>query len=256
MADAQHAIVVDKVSIDYGKQRAVDSVSFSVRNGERFVLMGRSGCGKSTLLKTIGGFIKPTAGTVTVAGKQVHAPGPDRMVVWQDLHQLFAWKTIEANVAYPLLLAGVDKKEAMQRAIAWVERVGLGRALGQYPHQLSGGMQQRVAIARAFAAKPAVLLMDEPFSALDALTRHRLQDEVIALQEQAGTTVLFVSHDVAEAARVGHRILVLSPHPGRVKSLVEGGSANLETTLRDMIHDEHDGGIDEEFEEIEAMHHG
>ena len=128
----------------------------------------------------------------------------------------------------------------------------LTRALGQFPHQLSGGMQQRVAIARAFAANPKVLLMDEPFSALDALTRHRLQDEVIALQEQSGTTVLFVSHDVAEAARVGHRILVLSPHPGRVKQLVQGGGDGLETTLRDLIHDETLG--DEDEEELEMLH--
>ena len=252
MTEAENAIVVDQVSIDYGTQRAVDNVSFTVRNGERFVLMGRSGCGKSTLLKTVGGFIQPTQGTVTVAGKPVAAPGPDRMVVWQDLHQLFAWKTIEANVAYPLQLAGMPKAEAMQRAKSWVERVGLTRALGQFPHQLSGGMQQRVAIARAFAANPKVLLMDEPFSALDALTRHRLQDEVIALQEQSGTTVLFVSHDVAEAARVGHRILVLSPHPGRVKQLVQGGGDGLETTLRDLIHDETLG--DEYEEELEMLH--
>ena len=252
MTEVDNAIVVDQVSIDYGTQRAVDNVSFTVRNGERFVLMGRSGCGKSTLLKTVGGFIQPTQGTITVAGQPVAAPGPDRMVVWQDLHQLFAWKSIEANVAYPLLLAGVPKAEAMQRAKSWVERVGLTRALGQFPHQLSGGMQQRVAIARAFAANPKVLLMDEPFSALDALTRHRLQDEVIALQEQSGTTVLFVSHDVAEAARVGHRILVLSPHPGRVKQLVQGGGDGLETTLRDLNHDETLG--DEDEEELEMLH--
>ena len=208
MADAQHAIVVDKVSIDYGKQRAVDSVSFSVRNGERFVLMGRSGCGKSTLLKTIGGFIKPTAGTVTVAGKQVHAPGPDRMVVWQDLHQLFAWKTIEANVAYPLLLAGVDKKEAMQRAISWVERVGLSRALGQYPHQLSGGMQQRVAIARALAMQPAIMLFDEPTSALDP----ELTVEVLRTIRQLAAehiTMLVVTHEMAFAREVAHRVLFM-----------------------------------------------
>lgn len=238
-------IKAENVCIDYGKQRAVDGVSFSVNKGEIFVLMGQSGCGKSTLLKTVGGYIKPSSGTVLVDGKPVQAPGPDRMVVWQDLHQLFAWKTVEENVAYPLLLAGVAKKEAMEIALVWVEKVGLTRALGQHPHQLSGGMQQRVAIARGFAANPAVLLMDEPFSALDALTRHRLQDEVIALQQQSGTTVLFVSHDVNEAARVGHRILVLSPHPGRVKALLQGGREGLAETLRDLIHDEH-GEIEDE----------
>ena len=234
------AIVAQGVTVNYGQTHAVENVSFAVSQGERFVLMGRSGCGKSTLLKAVGGFITPTAGAIYVNGQRVTAPGPDRMVVWQDMHQLFAWKTVLANVAYPLLLAGMPKQQATEQARIWLDRVALTRALCQYPHQLSGGMQQRVAIARGFAANPAVLLLDEPFSALDALTRYKLQDEVIALQQQAGTTVLFVSHDVAEAARVGQRILVLSPHPGRVKATLTGGGAEVADQLRELIHDENE----------------
>jgi NitT/TauT family transport system ATP-binding protein len=231
------AISVDSVSVDFGKVRAVDKVSFEIAQGERLVLMGRSGCGKSTLLKAVGGFIAPSEGVVLVAGRKAKSPGPDRMVVWQDDQQLFPWKTIESNVAYPMELAGVPKGEARSRALQWLDRVGLTRALGHFPHQLSGGMRQRVSIARGFAANPAVLLMDEPFSALDALTRSKLQDELIKLQESAGTSVLFVSHDVAEAARVGCRVIVLEPHPGRVKAVVKGGVEGAERAIRDLIYE-------------------
>lgn len=246
MSSEPTAVSAQKLSIDYGKTRVVDEVSFSVKRGEIFVIMGQSGCGKSTLLKTIGGYIKPSGGELLVNGRPVGPPGPDRMVVWQDLHQLFYWKTVVENVAYPLLIAGQSKKQARETALNWIERVGLTRAQNHFPHQLSGGMQQRVALARGFAANPAALLLDEPFSALDALSRHRLQEEVISLQRQSGTTVLFVSHDVNEAARVGDRILVLSPHPGRVKSELVGGSTGLADALRDLIHDEGSPEDDEE----------
>ena len=233
------AIEVNSVCIDYKNARttvrAVDHVSFSVNNAERFVIMGRSGCGKSSLLKAIGGFISPTAGAIFVHGKNVSAPGPDRMVIWQDLDQLLAWKTVEANVAYPLLLAGIEKKEAFQRATSWLARLGLEKSVKLYPHQLSGGMKQRVAIARGFVTQPAVLLMDEPFSALDALTRYQLQDELIALQEECKTSVIFISHDVSEAVRIGQRVLVLSPNPGRVKDILNGNDPQLELKLRELI---------------------
>lgn len=231
-------IDVKDARIAYGANLAVDGVSLTVHRGERLVLMGRSGCGKSTLLKAIGGFVPLISGSIEVAGSLVLRPNPKRFVVWQDLAQLLPWKTIEANVAWPLLMSGVHKKEAKIRALDWLERVGLKQALGSYPHELSGGMAQRVAIARAFAASPNVLLMDEPFSALDALTRERLQNEVIALQESAGTTVVFVSHDVAEGARIGNRVVVLSPHPGRVKAVLECGPSNIENELRTLIHDD------------------
>lgn len=243
MEPSKYALEVQDLSLDYsngGKvTRAVERVSFTIVSGKRLVLMGHSGCGKSTILKAVGGFIKASEGNIQVYGKPVKAPGPDRMVIWQDLDQLLPWKTIETNVAYPLLLAGTPKAEAHERASHWIQRVGLARAMGHYPHQLSGGMKQRVAIARGFASKPSILLMDEPFSALDALTRHQLQDELIALQEESNITLLFVSHDVAEAARIGNHIIVLASHPGRVKATLTGGDTGLEEHLRELIF-EHD----------------
>ncbi len=240
-----NALEVCDVTLDYtshGKiTRAVERVSFVIPTGQRLVLMGHSGCGKSTLLKAVGGFLQATEGHIKVYGRPVQAPGPDRMIIWQDLDQLLPWKTIEANVAYPLLLAGASKTDAKDRALYWIHKVGLDRALGQYPHQLSGGMKQRVAIARGFAAKPAVLLMDEPFSALDALTRHQLQDELIALQEESNITLLFVSHDAAEAIRIGQYILVLSPHPGRVKALLHNNKPGneIEEQLHTLLFESH-----------------
>lgn len=238
-----NSIEVRNVFIDYGVSHAVDNVSFDVANGERFVLMGRSGCGKSTLLKAIGGFVPIESGSINVNGHSVSKPSPSRVMVWQDLAQLLPWKNAESNVAWPLILANVPKKEAYERARNWLNRVGLSDAAKKYPHELSGGMLQRVALARAFALNPEVLLMDEPFSALDALSREKLQDEVIALQEQEGTTVVFVSHDCAEGARVGNRILVLSPHPGHVKTIIVANAespADLEEHLRTLIHEEDD----------------
>lgn len=231
-----------RTSIDYksGRQtvRAVDRVSFDVVKGECLALIGRSGCGKSTLLKAIGGYITPSEGEILLDGHRITRPGPDRMVVWQDFDQLFPWKTVEENVAYAPLKQGVDAKEANERALKWLEVVGLTRAVGRYPHELSGGMKQRVAIARGFAANPAVLLMDEPFSALDALTRLKLQDELIDLQQRFGTTVIFVSHDIEEAAKMGTRILVLSPHPGQVKATLDRNTPHLVDTMRSLIFDE------------------
>lgn len=244
-------IDVSEVFIDYGPSHAVEDISFKVAKGERFVLMGRSGCGKSTLLKAIGGFVTTVSGSITVNGHSVSKPSPSRIMIWQDLAQLLPWKNVEDNVAWPLLLAKVPKKEAYERAENWLARVGLSEAAKKYPHELSGGMSQRVALARAFALNPELLLMDEPFSALDALSREKLQDVVIALQEQEGTTVVFVSHDCAEGARVGNRILVLTPHPGHVKSIVVADAespAALEEHLRNLIHEEDDN--DQSSEDI------
>jgi|APCry1669189733_1035249.scaffolds.fasta_scaffold00008_18 NitT/TauT family transport system ATP-binding protein len=231
---------VKNASIEYrtGRRKtvlAVDNVSFDVRKGECLALIGRSGCGKSTILKAIGGYLKPSQGQILLNGQPIHRPGPDRMVVWQDFDQLFPWKSIEENVAYALLKQNIAHAEALERAIQWLDVVGLKQALGQYPHELSGGMKQRVAIARGFAANPAILLMDEPFSALDALTRLKLQDELIELQQRFGTTVVFVSHDIEEAAKVGTRVLVLSPHPGRVKATLTAQTPNLVETMRSLI---------------------
>jgi len=210
------------VTIDYassaGPVRATENVSFDVHEGDRFVLLGPSGCGKSTLLKTVGGFITPTSGTLTLAGQRITAPGPDRIVVFQEFDQLPPWKTVRQNVMFPMLVSGVPKAEASGRALAWLEKVGLAGFADAYPHTLSGGMKARVAIARALAMQPKILLMDEPFAALDALTRRKMQEELQVLWDEMRFTMLFVTHSIEEALVVGNRILLLSPHPGRVRA--------------------------------------
>ncbi len=211
--------------------RAADSVSFDVHQGDRFVLLGPSGCGKSSLLKAVGGFIKPAAGTIALGGCAVAGPGPDRVAVFQEFDQLPPWKTVRQNVMFPLLASRrASRREAEERAMHWIGRVGLGRFADAYPHTLSGGMKQRVAIARALAMQPQVLLMDEPFAALDALTRRKMQEELGLLWEEARFTLLFVTHSIEEALVVGNRILLLSPHPGRVRAELNSHEFDLHST--------------------------
>ncbi|MFT4243777.1 MAG: ABC transporter ATP-binding protein [Acidovorax sp.] len=216
---------VDGVSIDYRTRervvRATHRVSFDVHAGERYVLLGASGCGKSTLLKAIGGFVAPTEGQIRLNGRPVTAPGPDRVVVFQEFDQLPPWKTVRENVMFPLLASRrATRAEAAERAALYLEKVGLSRFADVHPHQLSGGMKQRVAIARALAMQPQVLLMDEPFAALDALTRRRMQEELLALWDELRFTLIFVTHSIEEALVVGSRIAILSPHPGRLRAEV------------------------------------
>jgi NitT/TauT family transport system ATP-binding protein len=212
----------EHVTLEYASERGVvratDDVSFDVYRGDRFVLLGPSGCGKSTLLKAIGGFIAPRAGSLHLGGTPITGPGPDRIVVFQEFDQLPPWKTVKQNVLFPMLAGGVARAEAEVRARHWLGKVGLARFADAYPHTLSGGMKARVAIARALAMQPAVLLMDEPFAALDALTRRSMQEELQALWDEIGFTMLFVTHSIEEALVVGNRILLLSPHPGRVRA--------------------------------------
>ncbi len=225
---------------EHGVVRATEDVSFEVYAGDRFVLLGPSGCGKSTLLKAVGGFIAPQAGSLTLGGKSISKPGPDRIVVFQEFDQLPPWKTVRENVMFPLLAGGVKRKEADQRARHWLGKVGLARFADAYPHTLSGGMKARVAIARALAMQPEVLLMDEPFAALDALTRRTMQEELQVLWEEIGFTMLFVTHSIEEALVVGNRILLLSPHPGRVRaelnshqfSLASAGSGEFQAATQ------------------------
>ena len=214
---------VDGVSLEYATHertvRATHRVSFDVHGGDRFVLLGASGCGKSSLLKAIAGFITPREGAIRVDGEVVTGPGPDRIVVFQEFDQLAPWKTVLGNVMFPLLASKrCSKDEARTRAHDALTRVHLAEFANAYPHTLSGGMKQRVAIARALAMKPRVLLMDEPFAALDALTRRRMQEELIELCDDVGLTLLFVTHSIEEALVVGTRILVLSARPGRVRA--------------------------------------
>lgn len=199
--------------------RATHDVSFDVFAGDRFVLLGPSGCGKSSLLKAIGGFLSPISGSIALAGAAVTQPGPDRLMVFQEFDQLPPWKTVLENVMFPLLASGKARRpEARERAEYFLAKVGLSAFADAYPHTLSGGMKQRVAIARALAMEPKVLLMDEPFAALDALTRRKMQEELLALWEEVRFTLLFVTHSIEEALVVGSRILLLSPHPGRVRA--------------------------------------
>jgi NitT/TauT family transport system ATP-binding protein len=216
-------LAVENVSLEYRTRerivRATHDVSFDVYGGDRFVLLGPSGCGKSTLLKAVAGFIEPSAGSISLDGQRVRGPGADRIVVFQEFDQLPPWKTVVQNVAFPLRVAKkLSKAEANERALHYLEKVGLAAFAHAYPHTLSGGMKQRVAIARALAMQPRVLLMDEPFAALDALTRRKMQEELLRLWEEVNFTLLFVTHSIEEALVVANRILLLSPHPGRVRA--------------------------------------
>jgi len=214
---------VDGVTLQYKTRdhlvTATYKVSFEVHVADRFVLLGPSGCGKSTLLKGIAGFMHPVEGEIRLNGRRVERPGPDRMMVFQEFDQLLPWKTVRQNVMFPMLRSGrFARREAGARADLFIDKVKLGKFADVHPHMLSGGMKQRVAIARALAMGPAVLLMDEPFAALDALTRREMQEELLQLWDEARFTVIFVTHSIEEAILVGSRILVLSPHPGRVKA--------------------------------------
>ncbi|MGJ5202860.1 ABC transporter ATP-binding protein [Bradyrhizobium sp. HKCCYLR20261] len=220
MSSPAPVIEARRLSIDYatehGPVRAVDNVSFKVERSERLVLLGPSGCGKSTILKAIAGFIRPTSGDILVEGRAVTKPGPDRLVVFQEFDQLLPWKTVRDNVAFPLKVArGKSGAEARALAEAALAKVGLARVVKDYPHTLSGGMKQRAAIARALAASPEVLLMDEPFAALDALTRGTLQHDLLKLADELKFTLVFVTHSIDEAILIGTRLHLLSAHPGR-----------------------------------------
>src|SRR6185312_16012257 len=212
-------------------------VGFEVHRGDRFILLGPSGCGKSTLLKGVGGFLKPVEGSIRLNGKPIDKPGPDRMMVFQEFDQLLPWKTVKQNVMFPMLTSGkYGRREAEQRARAVIDKVGLGQFPDIYPHMLSGGMKQRVAIARAMAMEPEILLMDEPFAALDALTRRKMQEELLRLWDDIRFTVLFVTHSIEEAILVGSRILVLSPHPGQMKAEINSIAGDAAEALERRIH--------------------
>lgn len=223
---------VDKVSLEYRTAqrvvRATHEVSFEIDRADRFVLLGPSGCGKSTLLKAVGGFIEPVSGRILLDGQAVHAPGPDRIVVFQEFDQLPPWKTVKQNVMFPLLASRtLARRDAEARALHYLEKVGLAAFADAYPHTLSGGMKARVAIARALAMQPKILLMDEPFAALDALTRRKMQEELLELWDEVRFTLLFVTHSIEEALVVGNRILLLSPHPGRVRAEINSHAFDL-----------------------------
>ncbi|MGO1768491.1 MAG: ABC transporter ATP-binding protein [Microbacterium sp.] len=188
---------------------AVAGVDVTVRGGEIVCIVGASGCGKSTVLRMVAGFEEATDGELRVAGSPVTGPGPDRGVVFQD-YGLFPWLTVAENIAYGPRQAGLPRAEVAERTRSALEAVGLTRVATSFPHQLSGGMQQRVAIARLLANKPSVMLMDEPFGALDALTRTEMQHELQRIQREAGVTVLFVTHSIEEAVYLADRVIVMA----------------------------------------------
>lgn len=223
---------VKGVTLQYAdKNRLITAtyrVDFSVYTGDRFVLLGPSGCGKSTLLKAVGGYIAPVEGAIKLKGEVIRKPGPDRMMVFQEFDQLLPWKTVQQNIAFALTASGkLTAREAGQKALHYIEKVNLSKFADSFPHTLSGGMKQRVAIARGMAMEPDILLMDEPFAALDALTRRRMQDELLKLWDETHFTVLFVTHSIDEAIRVGNRILLLTPHPGQVKAELNSSGEDL-----------------------------
>jgi NitT/TauT family transport system ATP-binding protein len=203
-----------------GRVPGVADVSFGIEPSEFLCIVGPSGCGKSTLLNMIAGFLKPSGGEIRIGGKPVAGSGLDRGVVFQDFAQLFPWRTALGNVAFGLEMKGMAKAERETQARRQLALVKLDRFADAYPHHLSGGMQQRVAIARALAYNPAVLLMDEPFAALDALTRDEMQRLLAEVWRDTRKTVVYVTHNVAEAVYLADRVVVMTPHPGTVKTEV------------------------------------
>ncbi|MBI2291531.1 MAG: ABC transporter ATP-binding protein [Betaproteobacteria bacterium] len=217
-------IEITNVSLVYdtpaGQVTGVHEASFGMEESEFLCIVGPSGCGKSTLLNIIAGFLAPTAGEIRIGGKVVTGHGLDRGIVFQDFAQLFPWRTALENVAFGLEMKGVPKAEREEIALQQLQLVKLEKFVRSYPHHLSGGMQQRVAIARALAYNPAVLLMDEPFAALDAMTRDEMQRLLAEVWRETRKTVIYVTHNVAEAVYLADRVVVMTPHPGTVKTEV------------------------------------
>ena len=202
------------------KVHALREVSLTVEDREFVSLLGPSGCGKTTLLKALDGLVPIEAGEIRVAGKPIHGPGRDRAFVFQNFG-LFPWRNVLGNVVFPLEAAGRPRGEREEIAKRYIEMVGLTKFIEHHPHELSGGMQQRVGIARALAIDPQILLMDEPFGALDAQTRELMQVELLQIWEKTGKTVVFVTHSVDEAIFLSQRIAVFTPHPGTIKEVLE-----------------------------------
>ena len=198
--------------------QVLHDINFAVPPGDFFCLLGPSGCGKTTLLRCIGGFEPISSGSIKLNHHNITSPGIDRIMVFQGFDQLFAWKTVEANIEYPLKINGLERGLRKDRVRHYLSLVGLSDYARYYPYQLSGGMKQRTAIARALALEPRLFLMDEPFGNLDALTRHNMQQELLRIKEKLATTVLFVTHDIDEALVLGDRILIMARN-GQVKSI-------------------------------------
>ena len=213
------SIDLDSISKTYGtgdgSLRVLDHIDFTVERNELVVIVGPSGCGKSTLLKMVDGLVAPTTGQVTIDGEVVTGSRPDVGMVFQDFN-LLPWRTVQGNVSFGLDVQGVGSADTQQRAQEWIEKVGLEGFEESYPHELSGGMQQRVGLARALAIDPDILLMDEPFGALDAQTKDQMQTELLNLLADANKTVVFITHDIREAILIADRVLVMSTKPATI----------------------------------------
>jgi NitT/TauT family transport system ATP-binding protein len=205
------------IGVSFGARAVLAEVSFGVPAGQFLCIVGPSGCGKTTLLRVLAGLVAPSAGEVSVDGKAVRGPARSRAIVFQDYTKaLLPWRTVAGNVALGLEACGVAEPERGRRIEQLLAKMGLGHCAGHYPAQLSGGMQQRVQIARALGQDPQLLLMDEPFGALDAITRQGLQDEVARIAAEQKTTVVFITHDLEEAIYLGDQVIVLASNPGRI----------------------------------------
>ena len=210
-------IEFERVGVTLGGAPILTNIDLTIDGGEFVCIVGPSGCGKTTLLRLLGGLLEPTSGEVRYAGKTVAGPRSDVAVMFQDYGRaLLPWRTAAGNVSLALEALGVPKAERAARISALLATVGLRGKEEKYPGELSGGMQQRLQIARCLAQKPRVLLMDEPFGALDAMTRQTLQDEVLSIVADSGATVFFVTHDLEEAVYLGNRVIGMLPHPGRI----------------------------------------
>lgn len=220
----QNAIEVSKLRVIYGEgdQRvvALNDIDLKIGTGEFVCAVGPSGCGKTTLLNIIAGFETPQQGVALSADKQITGPGPDRVIMFQD-YALFPWLTVSGNIEYGLKRTGVVSKRRAELVRQYIDLISLRGFEDKYPTQLSGGMRQRVALARALVLNPAVLLMDEPFAALDSFTRERMQDELLRIWSREKKAILFITHDIEEAVRLADRVLVMSPRPGRISEEIE-----------------------------------
>lgn len=195
-------------------------INLEIATGEFLCLLGPSGCGKTTLMNLMAGFEQPTSGTLTIDGLPVDRPNPKHITIFQD-YGLFPWRNVLDNVILGLEAKGMKSKEARAKAEEYLELVGLSQFARSFPGQLSGGMKQRVAIARALAVEPDILFMDEPFAALDAFTRYRLQDEVLRIWQEKKPTIIFVTHDIDEAVYLAQRVVIMSPNPGRISRVID-----------------------------------
>ncbi len=224
MNDFLKAVSISKTYLNENKKlKVLEDISFSIGKGEILCILGASGCGKSTLLRVIGGFERIDKGEILICGNKVLKPSADMVMIFQDYNQLFPWMTVLENVLFPLKVnkIGASAMQRIEISIEYLKLVGLEDFKNYYPHQLSGGMKQRAAIARGLALKPSVLLMDEPFGSLDAITRSNLQNELLDIWRKTEVTIVFVTHDINEALALGDNIIVMDKTPGRIKERIK-----------------------------------